>query len=174
MTQSIDWTEDKIKRLKQLFDEGYSGAVMASELAVTRNAAIGKCNRMGWTRPTSKAAIMENMHKIRRATKRSHKKTYGPNSQGFNHHNYGGRAAKIQREAANREARVPLFEDRISEHDAAIPKRRRKTFWQLEPKHCRFPVGSGASLFFCGATRKDGSSYCSHHHARCWTPARRA
>lgn len=179
MTKTIDWTEAKIQQLKQLFDEGYSGAVMAEQLAVTRNAAMSKCVRMGWTRPATPGSIMENRHKVRRARRKSYKPR--PSLKDSRQENYGGRAGKIQRDAANREAREAAFEDRITEHDAAIPLEQRKTFWELdEYRHCRYPVGTPGAFhdsnngFFCGARKSAGSSYCAHHHAVVWVRPRRA
>lgn len=42
----------------------------------------------------------------------------------------------------------------------------------LEPHHCRYPHGKELPYLFCGNDVQDGSSYCSGHHAICWTPAR--
>lgn len=43
------WTDERIKRLKELWDKGLSASQIASDLGegVTRNAVIGKAHRMG-------------------------------------------------------------------------------------------------------------------------------
>lgn len=43
------WTDERIKRLKQLWEKGLSASQIASDLGegVTRNAVIGKAHRMG-------------------------------------------------------------------------------------------------------------------------------
>lgn len=166
-TINSDWTEPRLAHLKRLFDEGYSGAVMASELGVSRNAALATCNRKGWKRPTSHTAIIDNMHKIRRATKQNLKQS--------RQQSYGGRAANLQRNAGNREIREAAFEHRIDPLDLDIPKRQRKTFWQLTPYTCHYPVGDPRekSFFFCGAKALFWE-YCARHKAICWTKPRRA
>lgn len=41
-------------------------------------------------------------------------------------------------------------------------------FMDLEPHHCRWPMGVGQGLdsTYCGIQKKDGSSYCPHHAYR--------
>jgi GcrA cell cycle regulator len=52
--------------------------------------------------------------------------------------------------------------------DQQIPFEQRKMFLELEPRHCRWPVGDPdePGFFFCGATRLDDHSYCAGHHRR--------
>lgn len=40
----------------------------------------------------------------------------------------------------------------------------------LEPHHCRFPVGDPVQGF-CGHPKVEGLSYCEHHIERCYTHA---
>ena len=48
----ITWTEPRIKTLKALWADGYSCSLIAAELGgeITRNAVIGKVNRLGLPR----------------------------------------------------------------------------------------------------------------------------
>ncbi|MDG1727324.1 MAG: GcrA family cell cycle regulator [Emcibacteraceae bacterium] len=43
------WTDDRVEKLRELWDKGLSASQIANELAegVTRNAVIGKAHRMG-------------------------------------------------------------------------------------------------------------------------------
>lgn len=166
-TINFDWSEPRVAKLKQLFDEGYSGAVMASELGVTRSSALATCKRKGWKRPTSKGAIIDNMHKICRATKQNLKQS--------RQQSYGGRAANLQRNAGNRETREAVFQDRIDPLDLEIPKRQRKTIWRLTAFTCHYPVGDprAKDFFFCGAASPFWE-YCARHKAICWVKPRRA
>lgn len=43
------WTDDRVEKLRELWDKGLSASQIAKELAegVTRNAVIGKAHRMG-------------------------------------------------------------------------------------------------------------------------------
>lgn len=51
-------------------------------------------------------------------------------------------------------------------HDYDIP---RIAFADLEPHHCRFPVGE-PTQGFCGHSKVEGLSYCEVHARRCYTP----
>ena len=42
----MDWTEDVIARLRQLWDEGHSTAEIGRRLGVTKNAVVGKAHRL--------------------------------------------------------------------------------------------------------------------------------
>lgn len=44
------WTEEKIQKLKTLWDNGGTGAEIAAVLGTTRNAVLGKVNRIGLSR----------------------------------------------------------------------------------------------------------------------------
>ena len=49
----MEWTDERVARLKELWSEGYSARQIAEQLGgVTRNAVIGKANRMGLSKPT--------------------------------------------------------------------------------------------------------------------------
>jgi GcrA cell cycle regulator len=53
--------------------------------------------------------------------------------------------------------------------DFAIPIDQRKTLLELEPHHCRYPVGhpNCEGFFFCGGPIIAEGSYCASHWARC-------
>lgn len=150
-TINYDWTDERIAQLKSLFDQGVSASNIASQLALTRNAVLGKIHRLGLSKARDKS---------RNPLK-------------------GGRAGKLVRDRKRAQARItfgpanPLPPPRPD--DLKIPKRRRRTLLQLEWNQCRFPIGEpGVDLFFCGAVKKPKSSYCTHHFAIVWRPARRA
>lgn len=41
-----DWTDERVEQLKELYAEGWSSSQIAEKLGVTRNAIIGKTNRL--------------------------------------------------------------------------------------------------------------------------------
>jgi len=41
------WTDEQVAKLKKLWDEGYSAAMIGAELSYTRNAILGKVFRLG-------------------------------------------------------------------------------------------------------------------------------
>ncbi|PJK29262.1 GcrA family cell cycle regulator [Minwuia thermotolerans] len=49
---SAGWTEERVVRLRELWGSGMTAAQIADELGdVTRNAVIGKANRLGLSKP---------------------------------------------------------------------------------------------------------------------------
>ena len=49
----MEWTEERVAMLKELWTQGYSARQIAERLGdATRNAVIGKANRMGLSKPT--------------------------------------------------------------------------------------------------------------------------
>ena len=64
MTNNIPWSEGASDRLRQMFYANYSDAQIAAELRVTRNAVIGRRQRMGLTgdkRPKIKRRGVKNI-----------------------------------------------------------------------------------------------------------------
>ncbi len=162
MKPSTDWTPELTAHLRQLFAEGHSYAQIASSLAMTRNAILGKCNRLGLYR-ASPSLVRAKSAKEAHLTKKIRPR-WDPKRNSL--------AQKIQspKVAPNPFETAEL--DRA--FDLAIPRRRRKTIFTLGPRDCKFVIGDPAtpSYFFCGARRLHLLPYCSHHARRCYVPAR--
>lgn len=55
---SAGWTEERVVKLKELWGSGMTAAQIADELGdVTRNAVIGKANRLGLSKPGRPRAV---------------------------------------------------------------------------------------------------------------------
>jgi GcrA cell cycle regulator len=66
------WSSERIELLKRCFHAGLSCSQIAREIGVTRNAVIGKMNRLGLSRP--KHVISEQLEQ-RRAARPARPKT---------------------------------------------------------------------------------------------------
>ena len=51
LANAATWSSDRVERLKRCFDAGLTCSQIAREIGVTRNAVIGKMNRLGLSRP---------------------------------------------------------------------------------------------------------------------------
>lgn len=145
---STAWTPVLTSRLRLLFAEGLSFSHIASELAMTRDAVIGKSNRLGLVRAPPPKTGWRPRYDPRRNTKLQ-KILAGPS----------------------------LVSDSlppIAASDLEIPKRQRRNIWTLGPRDCRFVVGDPATPdhFFCGARKLPLLPYCADHARRCFHPAR--
>ena len=56
MAEQPQWTEDRLKKLKDLWGNGLSISKIGKELGVSRNAIAGKVHRMGLTKRQSPIA----------------------------------------------------------------------------------------------------------------------
>ena len=62
------WSSERIELLKRCFHAGLSCSQIAREIGVTRNAVIGKMNRLGLSRPKDVVARqLEQRHNARLA-----------------------------------------------------------------------------------------------------------
>jgi hypothetical protein len=162
MKPDTDWTPTLIAKLRMLFEDGVSYAHMASELAMSRNAVLGKCHCLGLRRltiPQTRARSAREAHLQTRLKKRPR---YDPRKS--------SQAQKIQAGPKINLEALPS----TPASDLEIPKRRRKNIWTLTPTSCRFIVGDSATPdhFYCGARKLPALPYCAEHSRRCYHPAR--
>jgi GcrA cell cycle regulator len=139
----MHWTEEQDQYLREHRGK-LSSSQIGAQLGCTRNAVIGRSNRLGLERLRSYNTFEE-----------------------INHGKRVKAAAKVAKEGAVRPATVNLVAlPPPSIDDAAIPAEQRKSTLDLGPHDCRWPVGDPQEpgFFFCGAVQRDGSSYCAAHH----------
>lgn len=142
-----NWTEDRIAKLKELWDEGLTTKRIAEELGhITRNAVIGKATRMGLA-----------------GTRRS-----GPQKQGRPISVKPiGRVVGSQVQAINRRKKpAPVIaEEAFMPRTVDLPSHR-KTILDLRAMECRWPDderNEDGMHTFCGYATADASSYCPAH-----------
>lgn len=149
-----DWTEAREQQLRQMHAEGIAFSVIGNSLGISRNACIGKAQRLGLP---SRRGVGPLVKKRRRSGE--------PKRQ----------AAAIVKlriiPAGDGPPRVVLskeFELPMSELSADdIPITQRKQLLELTQHDCRWPYGDPGKpgFFFCGAGTAANSSYCPFHHA---------
>jgi GcrA cell cycle regulator len=128
------WTQAEDEWLHALEALGYSASLIAERMGRSREAVIGRSNRLRGGRRGLKA-------KPRTIVTRIHKVTPPPPNS---------RAARA--------ARAPLPVPPVD------GKRRMIGIFELTPTSCRWPHGDRAPYLFCGAPRMDaGCSYCEGH-----------
>jgi GcrA cell cycle regulator len=67
---AVDWTEERVETLARLWGDGHTARQIADALGegVTRNAVIGKANRLGLSKPT-KSSVTRHQRKAEREHK---------------------------------------------------------------------------------------------------------
>ena len=162
------WTDERIERLKELWNLGMSASQIAAKLGgTTRNSVIGKCHRLGLTRGriwTPSVATPKTPQRTR---------------------------ADLAKLNQPKRIRVIGNTQTFAEPEAREPVRpaSMRVFVPLEvcdpvpfgSPGCKWPVaGDGADLMCCGAKQKvrpdrDGlSPYCAHHHAVAFVPPKKS
>jgi GcrA cell cycle regulator len=142
------WDEDKVQRIRDLFQAGLSPRAVADLLGTTKSSVIGKCHRQNIEIPErSRAAISKA------ATDRLKRKRRQPLPPSL------VRTVKPKVETA------PVPRPRAED----VP---RKTLIELECGECKFPVDyvSKPGFGFCALPQVPGLPYCADHAARCYVP----
>ena len=148
---SATWTAERIELLKRCFDAGLSCGQTAREIGVTRNAVIGKLNRLGLSRPKN---LVARQLEQRRAARLARPKT--------------PRIWRAQRPRPNlfaQHERPACPNPQSPAEDIPIYNGRGCTLLELSQGKCRWPMSNpGAEDFcFCGNEPLKGLPYCVGH-----------
>jgi GcrA cell cycle regulator len=149
------WSSERIEELKRCFQAGLSSSQIAREIGVTRNAVIGKMNRLGLSRPRD--AVARQLEQ-KRATKLARPKR--PRLPIFTQ-----RAILTAAFSA-----PPGLGETIAIHEG-----RGCTLLELGHGKCRWPIDGpgGEDVFFCGNEPVPGLPYCAGHARLAYRPTSR-
>jgi GcrA cell cycle regulator len=142
-----DWTEELVSLLRRLKLDGFSASQIGNRLGRTRNAVIGKWNRLG--------------ESIRKTPERNKLNA-----------SLGGRAARKTRPVRDVPPKLKPITKLPPPKREPRPAGNPVVLLDLKSHHCRWPHGDPRhdSFRFCGAQREPGSSYCEHHTVRSVQP----
>ena len=137
------WNDQKVALAIQMAEEGASASQIADALGdVSRNAVIGKLNRIGRS--------LSSINGLRRAG--AHKRV----------------SAQRPRQPRANKILVPRFESVPVETAPelialSVERSDGVHIVDLEDHHCRWPHGSDGETWYCGRQRDEDSSYCEGH-----------
>jgi GcrA cell cycle regulator len=139
------WTIERVALLKKRIDAGLSLGQIAREIGVSRNAVIGKANRLGLSR-------------FKRATVRQPERNGTPVIA----------RPKMARPVIlfrPRSFRATPPKPQLALAGAPADSANRRSLFELQQWHCRWPISEpGAEDFgFCGSARVDCLPYCAAH-----------
>jgi GcrA cell cycle regulator len=143
------WTAERDEALKQLWEQGYSASLIADRLAnghkLTRCAVIGRAHRLKL--PARKTGRQPLERKPRRRANGKPRRRPQP------------KPSPPPRPSVLR----PVAPVPIPPTEPATMRRLRLA--QLEPHHCRWPLGELMEVahLFCAADTREGEVYCPHH-----------
>ena len=176
----MKWTPERMELLKELDQQGLKAREIADRLnaglspndsAVTRNAVIGKLNRMR----------IENKPSAETPRGPKAKKTDEPNEIGFNQ--FDGQVPQTETKKPQVESSTPEKSGEPGQGEPSAkpvaeklgepgevakpdePEKRKLSLMELTEKTCKWPNGDPATddFWFCGMPSKPGKPYCEAH-----------
>jgi len=154
---SFDWTAERETELRRMHADGLSHGTIAKAFGLSRNAICGKIHRLGLKRNGANHVVKVNLPLGRPLDQP--RRPPGPRPKV---------AIRFTPPTKRTEAIVDIA-------DENVPLAQRKTLMQLTNGSCRWPLGEGPAMTFCGAPGCDvdkGQSYCPGHALRAYQPAR--
>jgi len=156
------WTKPRLRLLRRRWTQGARVREIAAELGhgITSNAVIAKIHRLGIARLSPYGG--------RPGRRRAGKPRAG--DWRLHGHRIGYWFRKGPPPAWVVSAKPHLETTRA---DARIPRRQRRSLFELSEGCCRWPVGDPRSsrFFFCGAQPERNRPYCAAHCARAYRDA---
>jgi GcrA cell cycle regulator len=136
------WTTERIALLKDRLCAGFSCGQIARELGLSRNAVIGKTNRLGLSR--FKRAISGQ---VKQTGTRKNARSARP------------------RTVTQRTILRSLWASSQLAFEVPGESTKTRSLFELQQWHCRWPVGDPSSedFGFCGNMRIAGLPYCAAH-----------
>lgn len=186
---SKGWDSGMLKKLKSLVGKGLSTSEMGKKLGMSKNAVVGKLNRLGWNAKASEAETEKIAKESKTTSKKQEKRSTGKKI-----------APKVEKKAvavksvkapskANKDVKKPVKQVVVKDVKPKVEKKEpmviktasKKTkkdmalhelviqhalqMANLKPNQCRWPIGDpdSDSFHFCGEQVFSGKPYCYEH-----------
>ena len=171
---SKGWDSVMLKKLKSLMGKGLSTSEIGKRLGMSKNAVVGKLNRLGWN---SKAGGVATVDKSAAPSKKSGKAATGAKKSAKTV--LGGKSAAKKTDGAKTAVKKAVVSNAApAKKSSGGGKNLNKTLAMhqriiqhslemanLKPNQCRWPIGDPDSekFHFCGAPVFVGKPYCYEH-----------
>jgi GcrA cell cycle regulator len=157
------WTDERVTELRRLVALALTGSQIGARFGMSRSQIMGKASRLrlvvggGRKAPSLAGAAKRAANRARMAAKRLQSRT--------------ARQAKLVQAQPWRGSLLACDAVPASECWKGVGK---VGLIELEPHHCRWPLGEHPAVTFCGADSYPGLPYCGRHAAICYRPSSRA
>lgn len=187
---SKGWDNATLKKLKALTGKGLSTSEIGKRLGMSKNAIVGKLNRLGWnakaggaaaatipvvTKKTTAKKAQESKASEKKTTAAAQKKVAGAKTTKVTEKKVATATKKAEKSATKTTAKTPAkskAEPKTSPKTSAKNLAMHQRIIQhslemanLKPNQCRWPIGDPDSehFHFCGETVFVGKPYCYEH-----------
>lgn len=171
----MNWTDERVEKLKKLWSEGLSASQIAAQLGgVSRNAVIGKVHRLNLP---GRAKAGGNASAGRPAVKRPAAPAAPRAATTFQARPAPARATvrAVGATALKDDMDIEALEqvEYKPSGNVVVPIARRLALTDLTERTCKWPVGDPLTdeFHFCGCESQDSSPYCKYHARLAYQPA---
>ena len=175
------WTEERVKMLLQLREEGKTSSQIAEALGdTTRNAVIGKIFRLGLAKPSKRKPAQDAAEERISNRGNSPEKRGGttgaaesasPENPGTETAGEPSSESDFARSVEDA-AHVVGMDETMTLVKKAERDAKRLSLLELTERTCKWPVGDPSTddFWFCGLPSKTGKPYCEAHIGLAYQP----
>ena len=160
------WDNATLKKLKALTGKGLSTSEIGKRLGMSKNAIVGKLNRLGWNAKAGGAtAGAEKKAEVKKLDDKPvvAKKTTVKKSELAKKTSVKATVTKTTPKVAEAKTDAKTTAKNLAMHQRIIQHSLEMA--NLKPNQCRWPIGDPDSehFHFCGETVFIGKPYCYEH-----------
>jgi len=174
----MNWTDERVERLKRLWAEGLSASQIAAQLGgVSRNAVIGKVHRLCLPGRAKAGGNSSTARAVKRPAAPAAPRPATPTFA-----SRAGTATQTTRTIA-RPAGATMLKEEIEvegsrelvfrpANNVVVPLAKHLILTELTERTCKWPVGDPLKddFYFCGCESPDASPYCNYHAKLAYQP----
>ncbi len=166
---AMNWTEERVEKLKKLWADGLSASQIAAQLGgVSRNAVIGKVHRLSLP-GRAKSGGSSSAPRAKRTTSAPRAPNYASRAAVRTVARSTGATALKQEESADAMQAV----DPRPIQDVVVPISRHLVLTELTERTCKWPIGDPLhdDFHFCGNDSGENTPYCKYHARLAFQPS---
>ena len=171
MDNGVNWTDERVERLKKLWSEGLSASQIAAQLGgVSRNAVIGKVHRLSLPgRAKAGGATSARSQKRSTVSTQVRPAAFAPRTI----------TRTVTRQAGSTMLKEDIEVDALEEmqvstsNNVVVPIFKRLPLVRLTERTCKWPLGDPLKddFCFCGNDSPDNKPYCTYHQKLAYQPS---
>ena len=170
---STGWDSIMLKKLKALVGRGLSTSEMGKKLGMSKNAVVGKLNRMGWNSGTAEESAKKSSKTKSNSKKATVAETKSTTKKSAAKKPVAKKVVKESKKTTKTVKEVTVAKpiktaSKKTKKDLALHElliQHALQLASLKPNQCRWPIGDPDSenFHFCGETVCSGKPYCYEH-----------